>query len=63
MWAPRMMIEVHTHPGALSLCAQAAKSLIWMHTDPRLWACEPRAAQPLIRLCANPGFQVWALGH
>ena len=49
--APRPLIEV---------CAQAAELLIWMHTDSWLWACVPRAAGPLIRFCAHPGFQLWA---
>ena len=42
VWVPRSLIELRAHPGALGLCAQAAKSLIWMHTDPWLWAGAPR---------------------
>ena len=30
---PRPLIGVHTHPGALGLCAQATGPLIWVHTD------------------------------
>ena len=58
--APRLLIEVHSHPGALGLCAQAAQPLIWVHTDPRLWDCAPGAAWLLIRLRAHAGFQLWA---
>ena len=57
------LIEVHAHPGTLDLCAQAAELLIWMHTDSGLRACEPGAAGLLIRLLAQPEFQVWAPGH
>ena len=35
VWAPRPLIEVRTHPGALGLCAQAARLLIWVLTN---WA-------------------------
>ena len=40
--APMPLIGVCTHQGALGLWAQAAGPVIWMHTDPRLWACVPR---------------------
>ena len=29
VWAPRLLLEVHAHPGALGVCAQAAAQLIW----------------------------------
>ena len=35
------LINVCVHPGALGLCTQVAKLLIWVHTDPWLWACAP----------------------
>ena len=38
---PRPVIGVHTHLGTLGLSAQAAGLLIWVHTDPWLWACAP----------------------
>ena len=41
VWAPRLLIGVRTHMGALGLCAQAAGPVIGVYTDPRLWACEP----------------------
>ena len=56
---PMPLIKVHAHPGALGLCTHAAEPLIWMPTDPQLWACLPMAAWPLIRLWAHPGFQLW----
>ena len=36
LWAPRPLIGVRTHPGALGLWAQAAWPLICVHTGPRL---------------------------
>ena len=60
MWVPRQLIEVCAHRGALCLCAQAAEPPIWVHTDPRFWACAPPAVGPLIRLCTHLGFQLWA---
>ena len=57
---PRPLIGVGIHRGALGLCAQATGSLIWVHTDSRLWACEPQAAGLLVRVCAHPGFQLCA---
>ena len=60
VWAPRPLIEVLAHPGALGLGTQAAKPLTWVHTDPHLWACVPGEAGPLIRLRVHPGFQLWA---
>ena len=63
MWAPRLLIMVLTHPGALGRFAPAAEPLIWMHTDPWLWASVTVAAGSLIRLCAHSEFQVWAPGQ
>ena len=60
MWAPRPLIEVYAHPGALGLCTQVAKPLFWVYTDPQVWACALGAAGLLIRVCSHPGFQVWA---
>ena len=30
VWAPRLLIGVRTHLGALGLCAQAARPFIWV---------------------------------
>ena len=38
----------------------AARLLIGLRTNPRLWACTIRSAGLLIRLRAHPGFQLWA---
>ena len=39
VWAPRLLIGVHTHPGALGLWAQAARPLIWVHTNQASGVC------------------------
>ena len=75
MWAPRPLIGVRTHPGALGLWAQAGgllirvrahwgsgvgpRSLIGVHTHLGALGLRAQAATQLIRVCAHPGFQVW----
>ena len=73
----QLLIRLRAHPGAFCLCAQAAGRLsgspptrgfrCWPQaTD---WGTHPlghfgsgaQAAGPLIRACAHPEFQLWAL--
>ena len=50
MWAPRSLIGVRTHLGALGLCAETAGRLIRVHAYLGFQVCVPR---PLIWMPAN----------
>ena len=56
VWVSRPLIEVRTHPGALGLCAQAARPLIRLLAHPGFHVWAPR---PLICVHAKLGFQAW----
>ena len=54
VWAPRLLIGIHTYRGTLGMCAQATGSLIRVGAQSGLQVCESRQ---FIEVRAN-----WALG-